>query len=73
MNPVSGEISLGVTGRLIEGGALGRPVREVTIASEFVSLLSSVSDLAGDARWIPLYGSVRTPSVAVQGIAVSGT
>lgn len=73
VNPVSGEISLGVTGRLIEGGTLGRPVREVTIASEFVSLLSSVSDLAGDGRWIPLYGSVRTPSVAVQGIAVSGT
>jgi PmbA protein len=73
VNPVSGEISLGVTGRLIEGGALSRPVREVTIASEFVTLLSSVSDLAGDARWTPLYGSVRTPSVAVQGIAVSGT
>ncbi|MFH0917160.1 MAG: TldD/PmbA family protein [bacterium] len=73
VNPVSGEISLGVTGRLIEGGALGRPVREVTIASEFISLLGSVTDLAGDARWIPLYGSAYAPSLAVQGIAVSGT
>jgi PmbA protein len=73
VNPVSGEISLGVTGRLIEGGATGRPVREVTIATEFISLLSSVSDLGGDARWIPLYGSVHTPSAAIQGIAVSGT
>ena len=73
VNPVSGEISLGVTGRLIEGGAPGRPVREVTIASEFVSLLESVSDLAGDAHWVPLYGSTHTPSVAAEGIAVSGT
>jgi PmbA protein len=72
VNPVSGEISLGVTGRLIEGGAPDRPVREITIASEFVSLLKSVSDLAGDARWVPLYGSAYTPSVAVEGIVVSG-
>ncbi|NLV72274.1 MAG: TldD/PmbA family protein [Actinobacteria bacterium] len=73
VNPVSGEISVGATGRLIEGGAAGRPVREVTIATDFLQFLSSVSDLGGDARWIPLHGSVRTPSVAVQGIAVSGT
>jgi len=73
VNAISGEISLGVNGRLIERGTLGRPVREVTIASDFVSLLRSVIDVAGDARWIPLHGSVCTPSVAVQGIAVSGT
>ena len=34
--------------------------------------LGSVSDLGGDARWIPLYGSVCTPSVAVERITVSG-
>lgn len=72
VNPITGEISVGVTGRLIEGGTVGRPVREVTIATDFTSLLGSVSDLAGDARWIPVYGSVFTPSFAVEGIAVSG-
>jgi PmbA protein len=72
VNPVSGEISVGVTGRLIEDGEAGRPVREVTIATDFISLLRSIGDLAGDLRWIPLYGSVRTPSIAVQGVAVSG-
>ena len=39
VNPISGEISVGVTGRLIESGALGRPVREVTIATDFLSFL----------------------------------
>jgi PmbA protein len=73
VNAISGEVSLGVNGRLIKDGSPGRPVREVTIASDFVSLFRSVSDVAGDARWIPLHGSVCTPSVAVQGIAVSGT
>jgi PmbA protein len=73
VNAISGEISLGVNGRLIERGTVGRPVREVTIASDFLSLLRSVTDMAGDARWIPLHGSVCTPSVAIRGIAVSGT
>jgi PmbA protein len=72
VNPVTGEISVGVTGRLVEGGEAGRPVREVTIATDFITLLRSIDDLAGDSRWIPLYGSVRTPSIAVRGVAVSG-
>lgn len=72
VNAVSGEVSVGVTGRLIENGVLAAPVREVTIATDFLSFLNSVSDLAADARWIPIYGSVCTPSVAVQGITVSG-
>ena len=43
------------------------------MATDFLSVLGSIIDRAGDDRWIPLYGSVRTPSVAVRGIAVSGT
>jgi PmbA protein len=72
VNVISGEISIGVTGRLIEDGTLGRAVREVTIATDFLSLLTSVSDVGGDVRWIPLYGSVCTPSVAAERITVSG-
>lgn len=72
VNPATGEISVGVTGRLIEGGSFGTPVREVTIATDFIALLRSIQDLAGDSRWIPLYGSIRTPSIAVGGLAVSG-
>lgn len=72
INPATGEISVGVMGRLIEGGATGRPVREITIATDFLSLLQSITHLAGDHRWVPLYGSVYTPSFAVQGVAVSG-
>ncbi len=72
VNPISGEISIGVTGRLIRGGALSQPVREVTIATDFVSLLAGIEDLAADGRWIPLHGSVYTPSLAVSGVAVAG-
>lgn len=72
VNVISGEISVGVTGRLVEGGEPGRPVREVTVATDFAQLLGSVSEVAGDARWIPLYGSAYVPSLVVQGITVSG-
>jgi PmbA protein len=72
VNSISGEISLGATGRLISGGDLGAPVREVTIATDFLSFLKCVCDLGGDTRFIPLHGSVRTPSIAVEDITVSG-
>jgi PmbA protein len=72
VNPMSGEISVGVTGRLIEGGCVGAPVREVTLATDFAGLLGGVLDLSGDARWIPLYGSVCTPALAVREMAISG-
>lgn len=73
VNPVSGEISIGVTGRLIQGGGLGAAVREVTIACDFQQLLGGVCDLAADTRWIPLHGSAQVPSIAVGDIAVSGS
>lgn len=73
VNAATGEISVGILGRLVEGGSLSRPVREVTMATDFLSLLRSITDLGGDRRWIPLYGSVCTPSLVVQNVAVSGT
>jgi PmbA protein len=72
VNAVSGEISLGVSGRLIEGGSAATPVREVTIATDFGALMWGVCDVAGDAKWKHLYGSIRSPSLAVRGVAVSG-
>ena len=42
VNPVSGTFSVGATGRLIEGGELAAPVREITIASDLVTMLKGV-------------------------------
>jgi len=72
-NPVTGEFSVGAYGHMIEGGAIGSPVREITIASDLVSLLTNVSDSAGDARWIPFHGSVLTPSLAIFDVTVAGS
>ena len=71
-NPISGEFSVGISGILIEGGELTTPVREVTLASDIISMLTNVRALGDDARWVP-GGSIFTPSVLMDGVAISGT
>jgi PmbA protein len=72
VNPVSGTFSVGASGRLIEGGRLGTPVREITIASDLVSMLKSVLLTGSEARWVPFGGSVKAPPLLVAEMAVSG-
>jgi PmbA protein len=72
VNPVSGTFSVGATGRLIENGELGRPVRETTIASDLVSMLKAVQAVGGPGRWVPFGGSVRSAPVLIAEMQVSG-
>jgi PmbA protein len=73
VNPVSGTFSVGASGRLIENGRPGKPVREITIASDLVSMLKAVRFAGSEARWVPFGGSVRTPPLLVAEMAVSGS
>ena len=73
VNPVSGTFSVGATGRLIEGGELGQPVREMTIASDLVTMLQAVQAVGGPGRWVPFGGSVRSAPVLIGEMAVSGS
>jgi PmbA protein len=73
VNPVSGTFSVGASGRLIEGGELGTPVRELTIASDLVSMLKAVRSVGSEARWVPFGGSVKAPPLLVSEMAISGS
>jgi PmbA protein len=73
VNPVSGTFSVGASGRLIEGGELGSPVRELTIASDLVSMLRAVEAVGAEARWVPFGGSVKAPPILIGEMAVSGS
>ena len=73
VNPVSGTFSVGATGRLIENGELGTPVRELTIASDLVSMLRAVDGVGAEARWVPFGGSVKAPPVLIGEMSVSGS
>jgi PmbA protein len=72
VNPVSGNFSVGATGRLIENGELGRPVREITIASDLVTMLQAVQAVGGPGRWVPFGGSVHSAPVLIAEMQVSG-
>jgi PmbA protein len=73
VNPVSGMFSVGATGRLIQGGEAGAPVRELTIASDLVSMLKAVQKVGSQARWVPFGGSVKAPPILVAEMAISGS
>lgn len=73
VNPVSGTFSVGASGRLIENGELGAPVREITIASDLVGMLRAVTAVGGESRWVPLGGSVRAVALLIGEMSVAGS
>ena len=73
VNPVSGTFSVGATGILIAGGELAEPVREITVASDLVTMLRSVEAVGSEARWVPFGGSVRAVPLLLGEMAISGS
>lgn len=73
VNPVTGVFSVGASGRAIEGGELGAPLREFTIASDLVSMLRAVRAAGAEARWVPFGGSVRTPPLLIGEMTIGGS
>lgn len=70
VNPVSGDFSVGAEGLLIDGGSLGPPVREVTIASTLQRMLLGVVHVGADLEWLP--GVAAGQTLAVADMALSG-
>ncbi|HJR44386.1 MAG TPA: TldD/PmbA family protein [Actinomycetota bacterium] len=71
-NPVSGDFSVGATGRLIENGELGAPVKEVTIAAPMLEILRGIVAVADDRRWLPFGGSYGGATTLVAEMTVAG-
>jgi PmbA protein len=71
VNPTSGDLSVGVEGRIIRGGELAEPVREVTIASTIPRMLLEVADVGDDLTTFPWESA--GVSVAIGDVVVSGT
>jgi PmbA protein len=69
-NPISGEFSVGATGRRIgPGGALGEPLREMTVASTLPAMLQGVGAVGSDLRF---FSSVGTPSILIDEMTLAG-
>ncbi|MGH2755352.1 MAG: TldD/PmbA family protein [Actinomycetota bacterium] len=72
-NAVTGDFSVGATGRLLENGAPGRPVKEVTIALPMLEILRNVVAVADDRRWLPFGGSLGGATTLVSEMTVAGS
>ena len=68
-NPISGEFSVGATGLRIAGGALGEPLREMTIASTLPEMLAGITGVGDDLRF---FSSVGTPSILIGEMTLAG-
>lgn len=72
-NAVSGDFSVGATGRLLDDGELGKPVKEVTIAAPMLEVLSGIVDVADDRRWLPFGGSFGGATTLIGEMTVAGS
>ena len=60
-----------MTGLMIRNGELAEPVREITVASTLQRMLLDIAFVGNDVEWLP--GSAAGQSLAIEGIAVSGS
>lgn len=68
-NPISGEFSVGATGLRINAGALGEPLREMTVASTLPEMLAGITGVGSDLRF---FSSVGTPSILIGEMTLAG-
>src|SRR5581483_1371482 len=68
-NAVTGDFSRGAGGFLIENGALGRPVTEITISANFDDLLKNIDAVADD---LDLRSSTACPTFRVRKMMIAG-
>lgn len=68
-SPISGEFSVGATGLRIDGGALGAPLREMTIASTLPRMLAGIAAVGDDLRF---FTSVGVPTILISEMTVAG-
>jgi PmbA protein len=68
-NPISGDYSVGATGFWIEKGKKTYPVREITIAGNFLDLLKDVDAVCHDLRFS---GRTGSPTLRIKELSIAG-
>ena len=68
VNPVTGDYSRGASGFIIEDGAIGPPVAEITIAGNLVDMFRSIVP----ADDLEFRRSTNVPTLLIEGMTVAG-
>ena len=72
-NAVTGDFSVGATGRLLENGVPGRAVKEITVAAPMLDILKRTVAVADDRRWLPFGGSYGGATTLIEEMTVGGS
>ena len=70
VNTVSGDLSVGVEGRMLRGGELAEAVAEVTVASTIQRMLTDIVQVGNDTTYFPWEATGVT--IAIADMAMSG-
>jgi len=72
-NGISGDFSLGAKGYRIEGGKIGAPVEQITVAGNFFKVLENIVEVGSDLHFgMPGGTVVGSPSLWIKGLSVAG-
>lgn len=70
VNSVTGELSLGAKGTLIENGVLKGPVSGITVAGNLLDLIGNLSSVGDD---LTFFGDIGAPSMVIKDVALAGS
>ncbi len=71
-NAVNGDFSVGATGHWVEKGNIIHPIKQVTLAGNWLKILSDIVQIANDVDNFPIHGNILTPSVALEKLNLAG-
>ena len=70
-NPISGDFSLSAKGYKVENGKITGAVKQITVASNFYTVLKDIVSVGSDLRFAQ-GGGIGSPSVLISEISVAG-
>ncbi len=70
VNAISGDFSVGATGRMIRNGVLAEPVSECTLASTLQRMMLDIGRVGDDVKHLP--SGTSTPSMIINDVMLSG-
>lgn len=73
-NPISGDFSLAAHGYYVKGGRIERPVAQITVAGNFLTMLGQVEAVGNDLKFgYPMGSYIGSPTLKIKELAISGT
>lgn len=69
VDPISGDFSLGCSGKWIERGERVHPVKGVAIAGNLFEVFKNIKMIGDDLRF---FGKIGSPSLLIEGVQLSG-